>query len=67
MATGRLLTTTAISYETRVPAITIKQWANRGWIECQIDSAGRRLFDESVIEKVRKIRSERWSRRPATA
>jgi len=67
MKTARLLTTTGVSYETRVPPPTIKRWAAEGLIAHQVDSAGRFLFDPSAIEQVKKIRAERPSRRTATA
>lgn len=57
--TTRLRTTTGISNETDVPTQTIRQWANRGWVACQRDSSGRRLFDEKAVQRVRELSAER--------
>jgi DNA-binding transcriptional MerR regulator len=60
---SQLLTVGGIAAETRVPAPTIRAWARRGLIECQRDSAGRRLFNQAVVAQVLKLRAR--AQRPA--
>lgn len=57
--TARLLTTTGISVETRVCAQTIRKWVDRGWVTCERDSSGRRIFTEAAVKKVNQLRAER--------
>jgi DNA-binding transcriptional MerR regulator len=42
---------------------TVRHWARKGWISCDRDSSGRRLFDAISVQEARAFRDERAKRR----
>ena len=65
--TNRLLTSSGLAAETKVPPATIRNWVRKGLINCQFDSAGRRLFSDEAIEQVVKLREVSWHERRGVA
>lgn len=53
------LTTGGVAKASDTCQATIRRYADAGWITCQFDSAGRRLFSPRVVGQVREIKEKR--------
>ena len=58
----RLLTLGALRKETKISFPTLRRYADAGWIDCEVDSSGRRIFTEEAIEQARRVYESRTSR-----
>jgi DNA-binding transcriptional MerR regulator len=54
-----LLTINAVSQLAQVPAPTLRNWCNRGWVRCYRDTSKNRLFDAGMLKKVIALREKR--------
>lgn len=61
--TDPLLTLGGLATATRVPAPTIRSWANKGLIPHELDSIGRRLFHQDAIAIALRVRGASWHER----
>ena len=59
----RLLTLGALKRETGISHQTLRRYADAGWIDCVMDSSGRRIFTDEAIEQARQVFETRNSRR----
>jgi DNA-binding transcriptional MerR regulator len=57
------LTTGSVAAKAHCDQGIVRTYADAGWIECRRLANGVRLFRPSAIEKVRRLRAERLSRR----
>jgi DNA-binding transcriptional MerR regulator len=55
----KLFTMSAVSRAADVPESTIRNWSDRKLLDCDRDSAGRRLYGVDAIERARELREER--------
>lgn len=55
----RLLTLGALREKTGISFPTLRRYADAGWIDCQLDSTGRRIFQEKAIEQARTVYASR--------
>ena len=55
----RLLTLGAIREKTGISFPTLRRYADAGWIDCEMDSSGRRIFREEAIEQARRVYANR--------
>jgi len=51
----QLLTIGALRKETRISLPTLRRYADAGWIDCVIDSSGRRIFTAEAILQARRV------------
>jgi len=62
METEQLLTLGALNKATGISLPTLRRYADAGWIGCQVDSTGRRLFKSAAIEEARVVLARRTQR-----
>ncbi len=58
----RLLTLGALRKETGISFPTLRHYADAGWIDCEMDSSGRRIFTEAAIVQARDVYKSRTTR-----
>ena len=58
----RLLTLGALRKETGISFPTLRRYADAGWIDCEMDSSGRRIFTVEAIEQARRVYKSRMAR-----
>jgi len=63
----RLLTLGALRKETGISLQTLRRYADAGWIDCELDSTGRRIFTIEAIDQARKVFESRTARRSLVA
>jgi DNA-binding transcriptional MerR regulator len=63
----RLLTLGALRKETGISLQTLRRYADAGWIDCELDSTGRRIFTIEAIAQARQVFESRTSRRSLVA
>lgn len=61
-ACGVRLTVGAVSRGAGLSPPTIRLYADAGWIPCEVDSTGRRLFHHVAIELAKRVHVERMQR-----
>ncbi len=54
-----LLTIGALRKETGYSLPTLRRYADAGWIDCEMDSSGRRIFREEAVEQARRVYANR--------
>ena len=54
-----LFTMGALQKRTGISAPTLRHYADAGWIECQVDSSGRRLFTGKSVRQARSLYERR--------
>lgn len=58
----RLLTLGALRKETGISFQTLRRYADAGWVDCEMDSSGRRIFTVEAIEQARLVFESRTTR-----
>lgn len=61
----RLLTLGALRKETGISFPTLRRYADAGWIDCEVDSSGRRIFTKTAIEQARCVYKSRTNQNVA--
>ena len=59
------LTIGAVREQTGISTQTLRRYADAGWIDCEQDSSGRRLFYEGAVKQAREVFDRRNARTPA--
>jgi DNA-binding transcriptional MerR regulator len=54
-----LFTMGALQKQTGISAPTLRHYADAGWIECEIDSTGRRLFTGKAVRQAISVYARR--------
>ena len=49
------LTIGAVREQTGISTQTLRRYADAGWIDCQLDSTGHRIFQEKAVEQARLV------------
>ena len=63
----QLLTLGALRKETGISPQTLRRYADAGWIDCEVDSTGRRLFRIDAIDQAHRVFRSRTSRKRLVA
>lgn len=59
------LTIGAVREQTGISTQTLRRYADAGWIDCEVDSTGRRIFTEKAVEQARRVYEIRTGKRAA--
>jgi len=63
----QLLTIGALQKATAISMPTLRRYADAGWIDCELDSSGRRIFQEQAIVQARSVYLRRTGRQALAA
>ncbi len=63
----QLLTIGKLHRETKISPPTLRRYADAGWIDCVIDSSGRRIFTAEAIKQARRVYMNRTNRKDLVA
>jgi DNA-binding transcriptional MerR regulator len=63
----QLLTLGGLRKETGISFQTLRRYADAGWIECEIDSSGRRIFTPDAVDQALRVFESRTSRKRLVA
>jgi DNA-binding transcriptional MerR regulator len=58
----KLLTLGALREATGISFPTLRRYADAGWIDCEVDSSGRRIFTAEAVEQARRVYESRTAR-----
>ncbi len=59
------LTIGAVREQTGISTQTLRRYADAAWIDCQVDSTGRRIFTEKAVEQARRVYELRTGKQAA--
>jgi len=63
----KFLTIGALAEAANISPPTLRRYADAGWVDCELDSSGRRIFREAAVEQARKVFARRNQPRKAAS